>query len=52
MAIVVFDGSTELRMRAQYSHLSHGYDRDAPRAIYLGHYSTPVAVVARDTRET
>ena len=28
--IDVFDGSTELRMRAQYSHLSHGYDDGIP----------------------
>ena len=29
-SIVVFDGSTELRMRAQYSYLSHEYDDGTP----------------------
>ena len=47
-SIVVFDGSTTLRMRAQYSHLSHGYDDGIPgRPIWD---TTLFSAVARDIR--
>ena len=49
-SIVVFDGSTELRMRAQYSYLSHGYDDGI-----LGRLSgdtTLFSAVARDAPGT
>ena len=35
----VFDGSTAPRMRAQYPHLSHGYDHGVPRELPWGHYT-------------
>ena len=45
-SIVVFNGSTALRMRAQHSYLSHGYDDGIP--VQLPGDTTLFLAVARN----